>query len=239
MQEKRMAACLLGRMVEEIESRGRPGLILACRVGSWLSFSRTYGTWKRREVVRVWSRLVLLQQVSWVKDSWRCCSIVVKPKSSQQKKSRVLGRWGSTPPAGQPADRPLCLSAIASFSCALGAMSAAEEELSPVATPSTDEHIYSNISYSETQRPGSKQPAASNRRSGVTSERVALLVLSVLLAAAVIALGVTLYENTQTKKSLHNFQEECEAKLLSEDAVDPTHEGGVLVGREQKLQLGP
>ncbi|XP_053302343.1 C-type lectin domain family 4 member E [Pleuronectes platessa] len=46
-------------------------------------------------------------------------------------------------------------------------------------------------SASETQRPGSKQPAASNRRSGVTSERVALLVLSVLLAAAVIALGVT------------------------------------------------
>ncbi|XP_053302284.1 C-type lectin domain family 6 member A isoform X1 [Pleuronectes platessa] len=85
-----------------------------------------------------------------------------------------------------------------------------------VATPSTDEPTYCNINYSETQRPGSKQPAASNRRSGVTSERVALLVLSVLLAAAVIALGVTLYENTQTKKSLHNFQEECEAKLLSE-----------------------
>ncbi|XP_053302295.1 C-type lectin domain family 4 member E isoform X2 [Pleuronectes platessa] len=60
-----------------------------------------------------------------------------------------------------------------------------------VATPSTDEPTYCNINYSETQRPGSKQPAASNRRSGVTSERVALLVLSVLLAAAVIALGVT------------------------------------------------
>ncbi|XP_053302318.1 C-type lectin domain family 6 member A [Pleuronectes platessa] len=76
-----------------------------------------------------------------------------------------------------------------------------------VATPSTDEHIYSNISYSETQRPGSKQPAASNRRSGVTSERVALLVLSVLLAAAVTALGVTLYENTQTKKSLQKLED--------------------------------
>ncbi|XP_062266141.1 C-type lectin domain family 4 member E-like [Platichthys flesus] len=74
------------------------------------------------------------------------------------------------------------------------------------ATPSMDDPIYSNISYSETQRP------ASNRRSGVTSERVALLVLSVLLAAAVTALGVTLHENTQTKK----LQEECEAKHLSE-----------------------
>ncbi|XP_062266243.1 C-type lectin domain family 6 member A-like [Platichthys flesus] len=60
---------------------------------------------------------------------------------------------------------------------------------------------------------GSKQPAASNRRSGVTSERVALLVLSVLLAAAVTALGVTLYENTQTiknfQKSLQNLQDEA------------------------------
>ncbi|XP_062266233.1 C-type lectin domain family 4 member E-like [Platichthys flesus] len=60
-----------------------------------------------------------------------------------------------------------------------------------------------------------EQPAASNRQSGVTSERVALLILSVLLAAAVIALGVTLHENTQTKKNLQKFQEECEAKLLS------------------------
>ncbi|XP_047195189.1 hepatic lectin-like isoform X5 [Hippoglossus stenolepis] len=60
-----------------------------------------------------------------------------------------------------------------------------------VATPSTDEATYSEVKISKTQRPGSKQPAASNRRSGVTSERVALLVLSVLLAAAVTALGVT------------------------------------------------
>ncbi|XP_047195193.1 hepatic lectin-like isoform X2 [Hippoglossus stenolepis] len=64
-----------------------------------------------------------------------------------------------------------------------------------VATPSTDETTYSEVKISKTQRPaelpGSKQPAASNRRSGVTSERVALLVLSVLLAAAVTALGVT------------------------------------------------
>ncbi|XP_053302297.1 hepatic lectin isoform X2 [Pleuronectes platessa] len=60
-----------------------------------------------------------------------------------------------------------------------------------VATPSTDEPNYSEVKISKAQRPGSKQPAASNRRSGVTSERVALLVLSVLLAAAVTALGVT------------------------------------------------
>ncbi|XP_062265306.1 hepatic lectin-like [Platichthys flesus] len=78
-----------------------------------------------------------------------------------------------------------------------------------VATPSTDEPTYCNIHYSKSQRPGSKQPAASNRRSGVTSERVALLLLSVLLAAAVTALGVTLHENTQTKKSLQKLQEEA------------------------------
>ncbi|CAB1437451.1 unnamed protein product [Pleuronectes platessa] len=82
-----------------------------------------------------------------------------------------------------------------------------------VATPSTDEPTYSEVKTSKAQRPaelpGSKQPAASNRRSGVTSERVALLVLSVLLAAAVIALGVTLHENTQTKKSLQKSQDEA------------------------------
>ncbi|XP_047200059.1 hepatic lectin-like isoform X3 [Hippoglossus stenolepis] len=83
-----------------------------------------------------------------------------------------------------------------------------------VATPSADEPTYCNVHYSKAQRPGSKQPAASNRRSGVTSERVALLVLSVLLAAAVTALGVTLYENTQTMKSLQKLQDE--AKNLTE-----------------------
>ncbi|XP_060948481.1 hepatic lectin-like [Limanda limanda] len=54
-----------------------------------------------------------------------------------------------------------------------------------VATPSMDDPTYCNINYSETQRP------ASSRRSGVTWERVVLLVLSVLLAAALTALGVT------------------------------------------------
>ncbi|XP_060948487.1 CD209 antigen-like protein C [Limanda limanda] len=77
-----------------------------------------------------------------------------------------------------------------------------------VATPSTDEPDYSNVNYSETQRP------ASSRRSGVTWERVVLLVLSVLLAAALTALGVTLHENTQTKKSLQKYQDE--AKNLTE-----------------------
>ncbi|XP_060947973.1 hepatic lectin-like [Limanda limanda] len=74
----------------------------------------------------------------------------------------------------------------------------------PVATPSTDEDTYCNINYSKTQRP------ASSRRSGVTSERVVLLVLSVLLAAAIIALGVTLSENTQTKKSLQKLEDVAE-----------------------------
>ncbi|CAB1415040.1 unnamed protein product [Pleuronectes platessa] len=78
-----------------------------------------------------------------------------------------------------------------------------------VAPPSTDDHTYCNIDNLKAQRPGSKQPAASNRRSGGTSERVALLLLSVLLAAAVTAFGVTLHENNQTKKSLHKLQEEA------------------------------
>ncbi|XP_060948345.1 C-type lectin domain family 4 member E-like isoform X3 [Limanda limanda] len=77
-----------------------------------------------------------------------------------------------------------------------------------MATPSMDEPDYSNVNYSETQRP------ASSRRSGVTWERVALLVLSVLLAAALTALGVTLHENTQTKKRLQKYQDE--AKILTE-----------------------
>ncbi|XP_060948486.1 hepatic lectin-like [Limanda limanda] len=58
-----------------------------------------------------------------------------------------------------------------------------------VATPSTDEPTYSEVKISKAQRPA--ELPASSRRSGVTSERVALLVLSVLLAAALTALGVT------------------------------------------------
>ncbi|XP_062251832.1 CD209 antigen-like protein C isoform X2 [Platichthys flesus] len=85
-----------------------------------------------------------------------------------------------------------------------------------VATPSMDEDTYSEVKISKAQRPaelpGSKQPAASNRRSGDTSERVALLVLSVLLVAY---LGLTFHENTQIKKSLQRVHEECEAKHLS------------------------
>ncbi|XP_060948480.1 hepatic lectin-like [Limanda limanda] len=63
--------------------------------------------------------------------------------------------------------------------------------------------------------------AASSRRSGVTWERVALLVLSVLLAAALTALGVTLHENAQTKK----LQEECEAKHLSDETCPRCEDG--------------
>ncbi|XP_060949037.1 C-type lectin domain family 4 member E-like [Limanda limanda] len=85
-----------------------------------------------------------------------------------------------------------------------------------VATPSTDEPTYSEVKTSKAQRPA--ELPASNRRSGVTSERVALLVLSVLLAAAVTALVVTLYENTQTKKSLQKSLQKYqdEAKNLTE-----------------------
>ncbi|XP_060948492.1 hepatic lectin-like [Limanda limanda] len=63
----------------------------------------------------------------------------------------------------------------------------------------------------------------SSRRSGVTWERVALLVLSVLLAAALTALGVTLYENTQTKKSLQKYQDE--AKNLADETCPRCEDG--------------
>ncbi|XP_047200189.1 CD209 antigen-like protein A [Hippoglossus stenolepis] len=60
---------------------------------------------------------------------------------------------------------------------------------------------------------GSKTTCSIKQAIRVTSgaKRVSL-VLSVLLAAAVTALGVTLYEITQIKK----LQEECEAKHLTE-----------------------
>ncbi|XP_060948489.1 hepatic lectin-like [Limanda limanda] len=88
-----------------------------------------------------------------------------------------------------------------------------------VATPSTDEPTYSEVKISKAQRPA--ELPASSRRSGVTSERVALLVLSVLLAAALTALGVTLHENTQTKK----LQEECEAKHLTDETCPRCEDG--------------
>ncbi|XP_062251831.1 C-type lectin domain family 4 member E-like isoform X1 [Platichthys flesus] len=107
-----------------------------------------------------------------------------------------------------------------------------------VATPSMDEDTYSEVKISKAQRPaelpGSKQPAASNRRSGDTSERVALLVLSVLLVAY---LGLTFHENTQIKKSLQRVHEECEAKHLSGKLLHFVSEGFKVSSAARSLSL--
>ncbi|XP_047185951.1 immune-related, lectin-like receptor 4 isoform X3 [Scophthalmus maximus] len=61
------------------------------------------------------------------------------------------------------------------------------------------------------QPPDSQRAAVSAGRSWATSGRVALLVLSVLLVAAVVALRVTIYQNIQTKKSLQQLQDKYDA----------------------------
>ncbi|XP_040909013.1 C-type lectin domain family 4 member E-like isoform X2 [Toxotes jaculatrix] len=94
------------------------------------------------------------------------------------------------------------------------------------------ETTYSEIKVVKTaELPGSQQPAVSNGRSKITTERVAVLVLSALLAAAVIALGFTFNENTQTKETLRKLKDEhakmknltgrsCETKKCN--TVQPT-----------------
>ncbi|GLD59407.1 C-type lectin domain family 4 member E-like isoform X1 [Lates japonicus] len=76
---------------------------------------------------------------------------------------------------------------------------------------------YSEVKLSKTQPPteprGSQQPAVPNERSKVTLERVALVLLSLLLAAAVIALGVTIHENAQTMKDLQKLKENLTERI--------------------------
>ncbi|XP_039461873.1 hepatic lectin-like isoform X2 [Oreochromis aureus] len=68
---------------------------------------------------------------------------------------------------------------------------------------------YSEVKISKTQpsttEPEDSQQAVSCKGSKITSERVALLVLSVLLAAAVIGLGVTI-------QTIKNLEVKCEAE---------------------------
>ncbi|XP_067338323.1 C-type lectin domain family 12 member B-like [Channa argus] len=83
------------------------------------------------------------------------------------------------------------------------------------ATSSSEETTYSEIKILKTQPPA-EQPAASqqvesNKRSKVTSDRVPLLVLSVLLIAAVIGLCVVCLDHFQTKKTLQTLKTENEA----------------------------
>ncbi|XP_037651268.1 CD209 antigen-like protein E [Sebastes umbrosus] len=62
-----------------------------------------------------------------------------------------------------------------------------------------------------TELPGSQQQQVSNGRSGVTCERVALVVLSALPVAAVIALSLTSYKKIQTMERLQQLEGELDA----------------------------
>ncbi|XP_072227228.1 C-type lectin domain family 4 member E-like [Leuresthes tenuis] len=84
---------------------------------------------------------------------------------------------------------------------------------------SSADTTYSEVNILNSEQPtsenGSKQQAGSNRKSKVTSERAALLVLGVLLVAAVIALGVTVFHNVETEKKLKEFEDEKSNKGLT------------------------
>uniref|UniRef100_A0A8D3D4F5 C-type lectin domain-containing protein n=1 Tax=Scophthalmus maximus TaxID=52904 RepID=A0A8D3D4F5_SCOMX len=72
---------------------------------------------------------------------------------------------------------------------------------------------YCNVKFTRAREntDDSQRAAVSAGRSWATSGRVALLVLSVLLVAAVVALRVTFYQNIQTKKSLQQLQDKYDA----------------------------
>ncbi|XP_041811591.1 hepatic lectin-like [Chelmon rostratus] len=67
--------------------------------------------------------------------------------------------------------------------------------------------------HDEGEAPASQQCSGADGRSKVTSERVALLVVSVLLAAAVIVICRLSVANIQTKKSLQTLRDEHEAVI--------------------------
>ncbi|XP_067338334.1 CD209 antigen-like [Channa argus] len=85
------------------------------------------------------------------------------------------------------------------------------------ATSSSEETTYSEIKILKTQppaeQPATSQQVESNKRSKVTSDRVPLLVLSVLLTAAVIGLCVVCFDHFQTKKTLQTMKNENETMM--------------------------
>ncbi|XP_022599879.1 CD209 antigen-like protein E [Seriola dumerili] len=95
-------------------------------------------------------------------------------------------------------------------------------------TSSSAETTYSEVRTLRTEPPselpGAQQAAVPNEQSKVTWQTVALLVLSALLAAAVIALCVTLNMNIQTVEHLRKLQYDHDAvkKNLSETRCEPT-----------------
>ncbi|XP_038580943.1 hepatic lectin-like isoform X1 [Micropterus salmoides] len=82
----------------------------------------------------------------------------------------------------------------------------------PGTNASSEETTHSEVRILKTQ-PSKELPAGSQQQGGskVKLERVALVVLSALLAAAVIALGVTSYKNSQTMEHLQKLTAEHEA----------------------------
>ncbi|XP_005459154.2 C-type lectin domain family 4 member E [Oreochromis niloticus] len=91
---------------------------------------------------------------------------------------------------------------------------------SEAVTPSTDS-TYSEIKISKTQPSTAQlsegpQPAVVSKGSKVTSERVVLVVLSVLLAAALVALCFTTFDKSRTNQELENLKlkkTKCESNL--------------------------
>ncbi|XP_023119896.1 hepatic lectin-like [Amphiprion ocellaris] len=92
-------------------------------------------------------------------------------------------------------------------------------------SPSADT-TYSEVKVAKKQPP-EEPPDESSGKLNVTSERVALLVLSVLLAAAVIALGVTVFDNKRTKEDLRRLKMKFEVGNQSlSDGPCPKCEAG-------------
>ncbi|KAM4525289.1 C-type lectin domain family 4 member A-like [Odontesthes bonariensis] len=88
---------------------------------------------------------------------------------------------------------------------------------------SSADTTYSEVNILNSEQPasanGRKQQAGSDGKSKVTTERAALLLLSVLLVAAVIALGLTVFHNMETKKKLKEveIQHETLKKSLTDN----------------------
>ncbi|KAF7661701.1 hypothetical protein LDENG_00255820 [Lucifuga dentata] len=96
-------------------------------------------------------------------------------------------------------------------------LKSAKENLN-VTVSSSNDTMYSEVLLLKAQHndsaggaPASQQQAGSNRGSKVTSEKVTLVVLCVLLAAAVVGLGLLYNDNMQTKKTLEMLRAECDA----------------------------
>ncbi|XP_067338422.1 galactose-specific lectin nattectin-like [Channa argus] len=87
-------------------------------------------------------------------------------------------------------------------------------------------------SMSDYQTHKQQREAAANRRSKVTSERVALMVLSGLLAAAAIVIYRLSFDHFHNKKILHTLKDENEAmrKNLTDEPCQKCEEGWELHG---------